>query len=257
MEENKTINDDTQPVASDSKTTKAHSLFSGKFIVIFLAIALALLAGLYYMLTQTAQNDGGNIIAPANSYPEVVATVNGENVSGEELSESVTRSEQSASQQGFDTTSPEIREQINAEALNVLINTKLLLQTAVASGMSATEEQVAEQITLLEQQFGGAEGLKTQMDTLGVTDESLRADLRDQLTIETYIKASDEYGTISVTDEEIATAYANFLTQNPELPALEEIREPIREQLIAQKQQEVIATIIQRIKETADIQILI
>lgn len=239
---------------------KPKKVFSMKFIIVILALVIAALGTVLYMSSMKTDTDdmmGDEAMKADNTYPDVVAIVNGEELSNEEFTKHIAQVEQSAAQQGLDPQDPTVHSQVESEAMTILINTKLLTQAAMKEGIAVLEEQVNEQIALIEAQFGGKEALQTQMDTLGVTEEILRTDIAEQLAIETYIKGSPAFADITVTDEDISSAYDTFSEQNPELPPLEEISSQIKEQLIAQKQQALTGELIGKLRTEAVIEVKI
>lgn len=259
MEEQKVVTEE-QTVVTDSSTqtpekntASPKKFLSMQHIIALVVVCAAIAVSLYLWSNKT---ESTNVLEATSAYPEVVATVNGEEVQGSELEKSVAQSQQRAVQQGLDPKDPAIKAQIESEAMDVLVNTKLLLQASKEEGITVTPEQIDEQIALLQTQFGGAEGFQTQLDTLGIPQDVLRSDLESQIAIETYLKATDEFTTVgTVSDADIAEAYAGFLTQNPELPPLTEISDQIKAQLESEKQQTATGAVIERLRADAKIEV--
>lgn len=225
----------------------------GTYLVIGLAVIVVL--G-FVLISVSGPKDVDDTVVPAlvGEYPDVVAIVNGEEVSSALLTKSVTQSEQIAQQNGLDITDAAVRAQIDSQALEILLNTTLLSQAATAAGIFASEEQITEQITVLEAQFGGPEGLQAQLDSLAISEEDLRVDLATQISIQTYLEGAEEFQGLTVTQEEIEEAYGVYLLENPELPPLEEIASQIEELLLGQKQQDASNLLIERLRTEAVIE---
>lgn len=218
-----------------------------------IGIAGVLVAGYFFLggnlssLTHSTKND--------DSY---VATINGVGVERSVFDDSYASIEQNAEAQGIDTSSQETKALIKEQAINNLISIELLKQHAKDAGVTVDAADVDTQYSQLETQFGGAEALQTQMDTAGLTEDELRSNIEDQLLIDVYIHSELDLDGITVTDQEIEDFLASLnVADGTELPPMEEIRPQIEQQIIGQKQQELINGFIESLKDDASIEILI
>lgn len=220
-----------------------------------MAVVLILVGAIGVVLYIVSEKDGQqNIFAVTGDVSEISITVDGNKVPDADIERAITQAQQAAVQQGLDPNDSEVRAQIETQALDVLINTQLLRQAADEEGITVTSEQIDEQVLILEGQFGGSEAFQAQLDSLGLTNENVRTDLEEQISIDTYIRGTDEFTELTVTDNEANEAYATFLLQNPEMPPFEEIAEEIKAQLLTQKQQIAVATVIDRLRTDAEIE---
>jgi FKBP-type peptidyl-prolyl cis-trans isomerase (trigger factor) len=222
-----------------------------KQLLIVGAIVIVLIIAGYFFMQQGGNQAFNNLSGGAN-----VATVNGVGIKEDAYQQSISNITTSAVQQGADVNDPTIQELIEEEALTGLINNELLLQGAAAAGITVDPEQVQSEYDLIAENIGGAEELNARMEELGVSEEQLQEDIREQLVINDFITAGIDAEDLTVTDEE-ARAFYDSLAGSEGLPAFEEISDQITAQLQSQKQQEAVGTLIESLREAAEIEVLI
>ncbi|MBP6881784.1 MAG: SurA N-terminal domain-containing protein [Candidatus Pacebacteria bacterium] len=184
----------------------------------------------------------------------VVAIVNGEDIINADLKISVEQFSQMAAAQGVDTTSAKSQSELRNQALEVLINTTLLKQEAVTRAVTVTDEEVGSRIDAIREEVGGAEVLAERMESLGLTEEKLRADVKDELTIQKLLDQVFEEANIQITEEEVASVYEGAGGAGAGLPALEEVRAQVEAQIKASKEQAAIDDFLTKLKEKAKIE---
>lgn len=243
---------DTSTTAADTHTTQ-HANKRNLTIGIGVTV-LALILGYAFLFT--------DVLPTKNPFESnAAARVNGVTIATEEYEHSLENVTQTLQLQGIDTTDETIQEQMKSEALNRVINTQLLLQAATAGGYTADEAAINEQFSLLEEQFGGADGLAEQLTTLEIDETMLREDIAEQIIVTQYLEGETTIEEITVTDEEVQEFYNSLVAQagdNTEsLPALEDVRPQIETELISQKQQQMLADILANLRAQADVEILI
>lgn len=244
------------PVESTETKTASGSNVWLKFVAPVVIVGVFLL-GVLYLLEKEGRsktNIFGDMIA-AQEAGKTVAVVNGEEIVNAELDTSIKQFTQVAVAQGMDITNPAAQTQIRDQALEVLINTELLKQAAAERGHAVSEEDVTARITAIEEELGGAETLAERMATLDISEEQLRDDVKDELLIQMLLDDLFAEAAIEVTDEEVAEVYEIAGGEAAGLPALEEVQEQVREQIVASKEQEVIDTYLGEIREEAEIEI--
>lgn len=251
-------------VAQSQTATSTKAAGGGKKTPILIALVAVLVAGgIYYAMTnsvagpQTADSDmqtgtNGPFVTP--EYPDVVAVVNGEEVTGDDYAVGVSQIAQTAMVQGVDPSQPEVLAQVEAEAYDVLINTIVLRQAAEASGVTVTDEDVDAEFTRIEVQYGGAEAFAETLGELGITTDDVKDDVRAEMMISAYLDANSDMAAVTVTEAEVEEMYNTLTEGAEEAPTLEEIYTPIEEQLLAEKQQEVISSIIDELRANAEIE---
>lgn len=237
-------------------------------LIAAIVIGAALIAGGLYYYFQGGQTDQLSLdpassesspttATEADEYPEVVATVNGAELTNDELVMSLNQTQQAAAQQGANTNGGEVTEAMETQAIDTLVNTALLIQAAQESDINISDEDVTNEIESLTSQFPSQEAFDRAVAEQGLSEEELRSDMRDQLLIDEFVTNSDEIGTPSVTEAEVEELYNNLSAQQEGLPPLEQLYDSIEQQLTARKQQQLVSDFIQELRETADIEIMI
>jgi FKBP-type peptidyl-prolyl cis-trans isomerase (trigger factor) len=241
------------PVASATKTTR-----SLKLTIVSVVVVVVALAGILYALEKDGRvnsNVFSGIIDQQSAQSEV-AVVNGESIAESQLAVASTQLAQAAAAQGADPADPEIQASIRSQALDLIIGTTLLTQTAEAEGVVVTQEEVDERLAAIEADAGGAEVLATRMTEFGITMESLEEDIRSELIISKLLDTVVSDEDIEVTEEEILSAYDGAAAPGVELPPLEEVRAQIETQLQQAKGQALIEEYVQQLRTDADIEII-
>ena len=129
--------------------------------------------------------------------PEVVATVNGEEIAGEEFQEAFMQFSQMMMMQGQQPMSEQ-------EVLDQLINTRILEIRAEEAGIEVDEDEVQEQIDELAEQFGGEEELAQLLQQQGIDADELEDMIRQDLRNAEF---RDQIADVEVTDEEVEEMY--------------------------------------------------
>jgi parvulin-like peptidyl-prolyl isomerase len=134
---------------------------------VLVAVALAL-------LTAACGGVGGS---------DVAATVGDVEITTAELDEAYQQRAEgpaAASELAADDSGA-VEEELQAGELTNLIRTEVLRQAAEERDIEVTDEDIAQQRELLVEQAGGDEALQEVIDSANVSDEELRANLRDQV----------------------------------------------------------------------------
>jgi hypothetical protein len=184
----------------------------------------------------------------------VVATVNGAKITETELNENIDMMTKSAEIQGIDVSDPAIVAEIRSQALTNLVNNELLMGAARSAGVSTNEAAVKTAYDSLVTEVGGEEELKSRMESVGLTSETLMGNISDRLLVDQYIEAETDIKDITITDEEIEAYLASVSTEGVTVPPLEEIRPQIEASLIAEKQQQIVDALIEKLRTEATIE---
>ena len=137
----------------------------------------------------------------------------------------------------------------------MLVNTELLKQAASEKGINISDEAVSERLEGIKTEIGGEEVLNERMTSLGITEDRLYKDVRDELTIQQLLETVFEEAVIEVTEEEVSALYQGAGGEEAGLPALEEVREQVEAQVRASKEQVAIDNYLTELKELAEIEI--
>ncbi len=198
---------------------------------------------------------GGGYFAYDYLNTPVVAVVNGTKITEAELKENVDMMTKSAEMQGANVSDETVAAEIRSQALTNLINNEILMGAAQRAGMSTNEAAVKTAYDSLVSEVGGEEELKTRMETVGLSSETLMGNISDRLMVDEYIEAETDIENITITDEEIETYLASVNTEGVTLPPLEEIRPQIEATLIMEKQQAMVDALIEKLRGEATIEI--
>lgn len=231
---------------------------SMKLTIIAVVIVVVALAGILYALEKDGRVNS-NVFSSIIDKQEAqagVAVVNGETITESELAVASTQLAQAAAQQGADPTDPAVQASIREQALDLIIGTTLLTQTAEAQGVTVADQEVEERLAAIEADAGGAEVLATRMQEFGITMETLEADIRSELIISKLLDTVVTDEDTVITDEEITAAYEGAGGSGVELPPLEEVRTQIETQLQQAKGESVIDEYVGQLRADADIEII-
>ncbi len=229
-----------------------------QYAIAFLIVAL-MGAGLVYLLEkQGRMNTQVFSTLSALLLPEpAVATVNGVSIGLSKFEKSRDQLQAQAAGQGADPTEATIQAQIETEALDILINTELLRQAAEAGGVLITDEQVTARYDEIVASQGGEEQLAARMTELGITKESLDADIRGELLIQTHLASALDASSIVVSDADIEAFYKSVASSagpTDEIPPLVEVRDQIVQQLRLTQEQELVTKYLDSLKAEAEIE---
>ncbi|PIP55504.1 MAG: hypothetical protein COX06_02785 [Candidatus Zambryskibacteria bacterium CG22_combo_CG10-13_8_21_14_all_42_17] len=217
-----------------------------KKILIAIIVILVAGIGIWYVTSMDKNN---------NDSSGPVAVVNGDEISRAEFEEA---ENQFAAQQGTSTDSldKETREQIKTNIIDSLISQKLLNQAVESSEIVIESEQIDAQMEIFRSQFENDEMFQEALRTQSLTEESLRSKVTIELTTEAYFNEKLNLSSVTVSEDEINTAYEE-ISATQEVPALEEVREEVRQFVLGQKKRELIFAHIAELRSAADIEILI
>lgn len=225
-------------------------------IISIIIIAIVIIAGVWYLMslnTPTQNEPAGNEEVTTGA---AVATVNGEEISRTEFE---TFKSQVIMQQGLDTESleAEIENQLETQIVDELISQALLQQAVESSEAVPAQEDIDAQIEATVIQLGGEEAFNEVLVAEGISEEELRAQISTELAVQAYLEQELDLSSITATDEEVEAAYAQASAQDENVPALEEIRPQIEQSIIQQKQQPLLAQLIDQLRAEADVEILL
>jgi len=185
----------------------------------------------------TAITIGQNRHVIANFVPEdVAATVNGERITAEDVAETQARYDRYGMSMSFD------------QALEHLITEELLYQEAKDKGHAlSTRDAESELETQLAVSGMTREELDSQLQLHGISYQEYLERFRRDFAIKDYLEA-----TIEVTEEEAMARYDELKElYGDQLPPFE----MVKQQIIAELQQEAMPSLIDELREKADIEV--
>jgi peptidyl-prolyl cis-trans isomerase SurA len=187
--------------------------------------------------------------------PDVVATVNGEDIEKEMYVTTIEQQAMQVAMQGIDLESAEGVEYVEGlkdQVLDQIINSMLIADAASNEGLEVTEEEIDNGITELMTQNGleSKEQLQELLEAQGVQMDEFRDDVANNVKSSKYME--QKVAEIEISDEEIQTFYDEeivaALEDESELPSLEEVSSDIEYQLQ-------VDSLILTLKENSDVTI--
>lgn len=243
----------TAAVAAASPTAFNYKMYIGAVLAI-----LAISAGLIFALEKEGRISTGLFTAIIEKMDanEPVATVNGVEITRAEYKVSLGQLTQMAGSQGANVTDAEIIKTLSDQTIETLVNGELLLQAAVASGKTASAEQIDARFAEIVTGLGGDEAMTAKMAEFGVTKESLLEDIKNEILIQgLFDEKKIGAAHITVTEAEIQALYDQAGGAEAGLPALAEVKDVIVSQIKGDKEQVQIGDLIQELRVAAEIEL--
>ncbi|WP_196493844.1 SurA N-terminal domain-containing protein [Ornithinibacillus caprae] len=179
---------------------------------------------------------------------EVVVTVNGKEVTGVKYNPVYAQTKMTMANYGMDMND---RELVKEQTINELVAQELLKQEAEQKGIDVTEDEVQGEIDAIEE-----EELEAYLEQMQLTEDQLKEQLTLNLTVNKYME--QELTVEEVSDEELKETYDQLKEQNGEgIGEFEELKDTLRQQLMQQKQTELLQAKLEELQEQAEVETLI
>jgi peptidyl-prolyl cis-trans isomerase SurA len=194
--------------------------------------------------------------------PDVVAEVNGEEVTKDEFVPVYRASFQQAAAQAQMSGQAPDEEALKKQAVDDLVDTELLAQEADSRGISVSDEDIDTELeTLAEQnQMGSAEELLKAVEEQGLSEDQARAQVETQVMVEQLV--ADEDGPIEPSEKQLRTLYAQAKKQQAQsgqkgqkIPPFAQVRDQIAEQATAEQVGKVAQSLVDDLRKDAEITI--
>jgi peptidyl-prolyl cis-trans isomerase SurA len=200
--------------------------------------------------------------ADVSDVPDVVATVNGEEITKDEFTSVYEgQLQQMAMQQ--QTTGQEVDQAaLKEQVANQLVDNRLLLQGATEAGIEPTDADIDATLEEIAKQngLGSADEVVSALEEQGMSEEDVRKDAASQFTLTAYIEQEAEV--TEPTDEELKQQYDALVAQQEEaggdtsqVPPFEEIKPQLAQQSVTQQQNEAATTLAAELREAGDVTI--
>lgn len=198
--------------------------------------------------------------ADVSDVPDVVATVNDEEITKDEFTSIYeSRFQQMAMQQ--QTTGEEVDQAaLKEEVANQLVDNRLLLQGAADAGIEPTDEDIDATLEKIAQQNGmsTADEVVAALEQQGMSEEDVRKDAASQYRLTAFIEQEAEITPPG--DDELKQQYDAMVQQQEQtggdtsqVPPFEEVKEQIAQQAVTQQQNEAATTMAAELRETGDV----
>ena len=137
--------------------------------------------------------------------------------------------------------------------LEELINSRLVREEAITNGITVGKDEIASEITKLEEKFGGTENLSTALLQYGLS----RSDLDDQIELRLLQqKLADKFFKVEIADADVQKYYDSNKAIYADAK-FDDIKEEIKSNLKDQKLQEEFTKWFDEVKQKAKISIFI
>ncbi|MCA0972496.1 SurA N-terminal domain-containing protein [Halobacillus litoralis] len=195
--------------------------------------------------------------------PDVVAEVNGTEITKEEFTTTYESQFQRAAMQSQMMGQELDQEQLKTQVAESLVDQELILEEAKNRDFTVSEEDVNKEIESLveqQQQMESKEDFFATFEQQGMSKEDVTGLIENQILLNKIIE-DEAGGSLQPTEEEIQESYDQFVAQQEqanaeaEVPSLEEVKPSIEQQLVRQKENEVYQTLAQSLREGADVTI--
>lgn len=192
--------------------------------------------------------------------PDVVAEVNGEEVTKEEFVPLYRAAFQQAAAQAQTSGQAPDEEQIKQQTADDLVSTELLAQEAESRGIEVSDDDVDAELEDLAQQnqMGSADELLAAIEENGMSEEQARDQVETQVLVEQLVE--DEGGSAAPTEKDLRAIYAQAKQQaagqqGQQIPPYAQVRDQIAEQARSEQVGKVAQSLLEDLREDADITI--
>ena len=203
-----------------------------------------------------------------DNIPDVVATIDDEEISGDAFAENYEAQYQQLSMQSQMTGQETDQDQLKEQALEMMINSELLVMEAEEQDLSTSEEDVDEYLATMAEENGmeSSEALMGELEAQGLSEDRIRDDLHKEVLIQQVVETLDVE---EPSEEELQEMYDTQVEQleamnaqveddqAQEAPSFEEMEPELEKQAAMQKENEAISTLLEELRADAEIEILL
>ncbi|QKY71143.1 SurA N-terminal domain-containing protein [Lentibacillus sp. CBA3610] len=196
--------------------------------------------------------------------PDVVAEVNGEEITKEEFESTYQGQFQQMAMQAQMTGQEIDQNQMKQQTAEGMVGTELIIQEANNRDYSASDEEVDETLNELAQQnqIESTDEFISALEEQGMAEDEIMSQVETQVKIDKLI--AEESGDLEPTEEELQSAYDQFKSQQEQMsgdgeeadiPSFDEMKSDLETQVRNQKQGQATQSIIDQLREDADVTI--
>lgn len=211
-----------------------------------------------------AEDPHGEMPEPdTEDIPDIVAEVNGEEITKEEFEGVYQDAFMQQMQQAQMTGEEADEEQLQQDVAESMVGTELLLQEAEERDYEASDEEIEEMLDEIAAQSGMESGdeLLAALEEQGMDTEDAMEEIETQIKMEKVIE--DEAGEAEISDEELEEMYDQLVAQQEEMagdggeemeiPSFEEIKPELEAQAQSEQQAEQTEAVVDELREDADV----
>lgn len=213
-------------------------------------VAVVIVAGGVGYMVYGKSNKEVVVVQPV----EKVATVNGVEIAKSAYESQLASAITTLKARGVNTDDATQLTQIKNQVLTDLINNEVLNQAVKASGVTATADEVEKQVQALVAQVGGADKFAGELVKANLTEAQLRDNISKQLAAQKYLLTKVDVSKAVASEEEITKFYNDNVKGQTGAPALKDVKEQIRQQIVNTKQQQLVLAYVETLKVGAKIE---
>lgn len=242
-------------VGSSATMTKPRSFV--RWYILTGVVVLLIVVGVWFILERDGRLHTGVFdgLVSGLEKQQAAAVVNGVEISVFDFNATLRQLTANVEQQGGDIADPTIADEVRTQAMDSLVNTEVLRQKAVENNGVATEEDINARYEQIAESLGGVETLLSRMGELGVSEEMLRRDIKNDILIQAHLESAVDLSSATVSDEEIQAFYTQATASMEDAPPLAEVRDQIEQQIRFGKEQELVAAYVTSLREVASVEI--
>ena len=211
--------------------------------------------------SESSSADAGSEGGPdLSGIPDVVAEVNGEEVTKEEFVPLYEAAFQQAAAQAQTSGEAPDEAQLQKQTADDLVSTELLSQEAESRGIEVSDDQVDAELEDLAQQnqMGSAKELIAAIEKNGMSEAQAREQVATQVLVEQLVE--DEDGSTTPSEKELRAIYAKAKKQaagqeGQKIPPFAQVRDQIAEQAQSEQVGKVAQALLEDLRKDADITI--
>lgn len=199
--------------------------------------------------------------ADTEDIPDVVAEVNGDELSGEDFTVLYESQFQQLAMESQATGEELDQDQLKEQTLDSMIGNELLLQEAREQGFEASDEEVDALITDQAASYGmeSADEFIEAYEEQGMSAEQLTEDARSQVLInqlleDLEIEEPSEEELREIYDEAVAAQEDSDSEEQAELPSFEDARDEVEEQATSDARNEAAIDLVEELRSEGDIE---
>lgn len=230
----------------------------GVFRLLRKLFAIILAGMLLVSFSACTAKEEGALDSAEEKIAAVVALVNDKEIQRVDFENMVENMKLSYQQFGIDFESEESKEilaLLEEEALNNLIQQELLLQDALEKRYEISKDEIDRGIEQIKSQFDNEEEFLAALEANQLTLDVLEENIANDMMLEQYIQ--DEIGEPSASEEEIRAMYEEYSQTAEDLPAFEEMKLQLEEEIKYQKFQVSFGELIENLEAKGTIEILL
>ncbi|MGB3829064.1 MAG: SurA N-terminal domain-containing protein [Ornithinimicrobium sp.] len=213
--------------------------------------------------TSAGPNAGGDLPEPdVADLPDVLATVNGEEIAQDEFITAYEPQFAQAAVQAQQAGTEVDQAQLKQQTLDYMVNNVLLLQAADEAGIEISTREIDADIEELAASngAGSAKDFFAALEEEGFTEEEVRTEVGKQLKIEKFL--ADNADTTQPSEQEIRDLYDELSAQQESagedaasatIPPFDQVQAQLEEQLLQEAQSAAVDDLLTDLRATADI----